>query len=171
MTFWDKTRMAADVLTPELRAKLENGPFVPDDFETNGCTFIPDDLFFFRDCSKTPACVVHDYDYFIGGTWHDFREANKRLRRNLIALGVPSWDAFVVYAGVCLGGAPHFNFYEGQPSYAVSRWDFSAALEHSRDVNWKKLAHAVWAVPVFRNRILAAVGVTGAAVLAALGFA
>lgn len=171
MACWDKSQRADSVLTPALRAKLENGPLVPDDFTTNGCTFIPDDLFFFRDCSKTPACVVHDYDYHLGGTWHDFREANLRLRRNLVALGVPRWDAWVVYVGVRMVGAPHFNFHEGQASYTVNTWLLSEGLAHSRDIDWKKIAKAVWAVPAFRTRILAVVGVTGTAVLAALGYA
>jgi hypothetical protein len=75
-------------------------------FKSDGCTGIPD--FWFLD-----ACREHDWEYYIGGDGEDRLDADRRLRRRIMAkshFGVLSPMANMVYAGVRLFGLKHFNY-------------------------------------------------------------
>lgn len=101
---WDDEVCAGDYRI-ELN-RMEGGDRVPDAFVCNGNTFVKDT---FGECDTTPAGIVHDFDFAVGGGLRDFFAANARYRRNLIRCGFPRALAAVRWAGVTCG-ALHFNW-------------------------------------------------------------
>jgi len=101
---WDKEVLAADY-----RDKLqlmEGGDRVPDWFRCNGNTFVKD---VYGKIDTTPAGIVHDWDFHVGGGWREFFEANARYRRNLRRCGLPRTLSLVRFLGVNCG-VLHFNW-------------------------------------------------------------
>jgi len=103
---WDKTVVARDFRA--VLDTLEGGKSVPDSFECNGNTFVPEQ--YFNLTVTTPAGIIHDWDYNVGGMWQEFRAANARYYRNLRALGFRSPFAWLRWAAVSSVGAMHFNW-------------------------------------------------------------
>lgn len=68
-------------------------------FTTDGCSVVPD--FKFTDC-----CVVHDLEYWKGGTWEQRLIADQNLRA-CIKEKSNAFVASMFYWGVRLGGSPH----------------------------------------------------------------
>lgn len=84
-----------------------------DDFETDGCTGVPDFWFF-------KACKKHDRAYWEGGYEEDRLEADRELRQDIQDASVfgrfSPWS-HIVYAGVRKFGRQHFNYHDrGGPS-------------------------------------------------------
>lgn len=61
-----------------------------------------------------PAYVLHDYLYTTGNIVSRY-EADKLLRRYIIDLGGPKWEANVVFAACRLGGSSHWAEYTTIP--------------------------------------------------------
>ena len=72
---------------------------VPEDFKSDGCSLFPDGNY--RDC-----CVVHDKDYYKGGSCKERSESDKRLYR--CVKNKKGWYnkivAPVMWIGVRIGG-------------------------------------------------------------------
>ena len=93
------------------------GPHPPADFESNGCSFVPDS---YGDLDMCAPCHCHDYAYSLGGGWNEFRESNYWFRRNLRVAGAPRFLAWVRWAAVSVAGIPFFNWdAELEPSLPV----------------------------------------------------
>lgn len=75
------------------------------DFES--CPRVPVLFFAFGEIVHSPA-VIHDWLYTAPAPCSR-AEADAVLREACIAVGVPRWRAWGVWAGVRIGGAPRFN--------------------------------------------------------------
>lgn len=105
MAPWDQEVRNSDL--PEAERRCMRGPTPPDDFVSNGCSFVPDG---YGDLRMDAACHWHDYAYALGGGWNEFRESNYWFRRNLRTLGTPRWLVWVRWLAVTTAGIPFFSW-------------------------------------------------------------
>ena len=84
---------------------------------SDGCTLFPDG-------DWRPCCAAHDYWYAKGGGYQERLEADRDLR-DCVADGGRPVVAWIMYAGVRLGGSPWvpFGWRWGKGGAAV--WDVS----------------------------------------------
>ncbi len=71
------------------------------EFKSDGCTFFPDTI---NDISLLPPCVTHDYAYWQGGPPAARLTADRRLRSDIRALGMPVVAACMYRAVRLFGG-------------------------------------------------------------------
>jgi hypothetical protein len=107
MTIWDKAHVTNAKLRRDVLEKMEGWP-VPDTFESNSCTFVPDQ---YGSLDMDEPCHVHDWEYNVGGGWADFRRANLHFRRNLRKVGAPAIVAWARWLAVSTAGIPFFNWH------------------------------------------------------------
>jgi len=104
---WDKNVRAGDYRA--VLNQLEGGPEVPDSFECNGLTFVPDDYPFLEDC--TAVGIIHDWRWQVGGSWAEFRAGNSEIYRNLLARHFPKKLAWVRWLAVSTIGIAFFTWH------------------------------------------------------------
>jgi hypothetical protein len=101
-------------------AQLSDLEILPSGEMSDGCTLIPDGHI--RDC-----CLVHDQEYFVGGTYKERRESDKRLYncvRKKKGLGHKLAAPFI-WLGVRIGGVPFFS--------TPFRWGFGKLKKPKKD--------------------------------------
>jgi hypothetical protein len=77
--------------------ELLEGPRPPAWFVSDGCTMAPDEIL---GHDLRPACLYHDWLYFLGGTEAARGVADRRFFRNLLACGASPMLAGVYYRRV-----------------------------------------------------------------------
>jgi hypothetical protein len=169
--FWDNTIRVRDILADPVLSKtylgLERAHFIPVDFECNGCTCVADKLPWTPDMAL--ACVVHDYDFHVGGGVAEWRAANRRFYRNLRHLGVSRFDAVRRYVGVTVFSAPFFNWTSERPEKKIEAHMRAVVAVPSAAVNfcgvsWLSIARGLWAIPAVKASVLSLVASAAAAV-------
>ena len=73
-------------------------------FTSDGCSVFPDGTMAQKQL-WLQCCRVHDYKYWLGGTFADRLQADKALRQCVSKLGEPE-IALLMLAGVRVGGTP-----------------------------------------------------------------